>query len=235
VLSVRDDSASASIQEDEVSDRKITSHPLAWPDGWKRTASRRRAKFGDHGVNRAVREVLSELIRLGVPDYSVVISTNVETRLDGLPYANQRAPADPGVAVWFTLGKEKQRKVLACDKWDRVDHNLWAIAQHIAAIRAQERYGVGTVEQAFRGYAALPPPSSDAPSEDWRDVLEMRDDEGEKVHAFTAVEVKDAFRALALRDHPDRGGAADAFQRLIRARDEALRELEAASAERRPA
>lgn len=208
-----------------MSERKVTAYPLTWPDGWKRHGYRARAKFGDHGINRAVREVLAELLRLGVPDWSVVISTNVELRLDGLPYANQKAPADPGVAVWFVIGKERHRKVLACDKWDRVDHNLWAIANHIAAIRGQERWGVGTLEQAFRGYAALPSPTESAARTNWRDVLEMRDDDGESLKPFSEEDVREAFRNLAQIHHPDKGGDAGKFQALIRAREEALREL----------
>jgi hypothetical protein len=58
--------------------------------------------------------------------------------------------------VYFKLhGKDR---VLACDKWDRVADNIAAIAAHIDAIRRQDRYGVGTIDQAFAGYSALPPP-----------------------------------------------------------------------------
>lgn len=150
----------------------------------------------------------------------MVISTNVQLRLDGLPYSNQRSPTDPGVSVWFTLPKDKQRRVLACDKWDLVEHNMRAIARHIEALRGQERWGVGSLEQAFRGYAALP-----ASTDDWRDVLEMRDDDGERTHQFTAEEVTDAFRRLALTYHPDVGGSHEAFLRLTAARDRAMKEI----------
>jgi hypothetical protein len=201
-----------------VSDRKIDAYPLTWPDGWKRESVRQRARFGDHSMTRAVRECFAELLRLGVPDWSVVISSNVQLRLDGTPRANAPRPTDPGVAVWFTIGKE--RKVLACDRWDRPEHNLWAVAQHIGALRAQERWGVGSLEQAFRGYAALP-----APSDNWRDVLELRSDAGEAVCPFKPAEIAEAFRDLAMMHHPDRGGSPEAFQRLVKARDEALREL----------
>lgn len=195
--------------------RNITAFPLTWPDGWKRETIRRRARFDDHSMTRAVRECLAELLRLGVPDWSVVISSNVELRLDGTPRANQRAPADPGVAVWFVLGKQRERRVLACDRWDRPEHNLWAIAQHIAAIRAQERWGVGSLEQAFRGYAALPSPDSG-----WRSVL------GE---CRTVDEVTTAFRSRARAAHPDTGGSAEDFDALTKAREAALAELATAA------
>ena len=62
-------------------------------------------------------------------------------------------PDDPGVAVYFQL-HDKER-VLACDKWDTVADNIAAIAAHIDGIRRQDRYGVGTIDQAFAGYSAL--------------------------------------------------------------------------------
>lgn len=205
-----------------MSDRVVTAYPLTWPDGWKRAKHRVRARFGEHSMSRAVREVLAELLRLGVPDWSVVISTNVELRLDGLPYSNQKPPADPGAAVWFTLGKLKERRVLAVDKWDRVEHNLWAIANHVGALRGQERWGVGSLEQAFRGYAALPDPN------DWRTILGLHGGEPSE-EAIVA-----AFRRLSLERHPDTGGSAEAFVELVRARDAALKAIGATSVEPTP-
>jgi hypothetical protein len=97
-------------------------------------------------------ELFHELRLLGATE--VILSTNIELTQKGLPYSNRRQPDDPGVAVFFKL--KKQSLALACDKWDRVADNVWAIALHINAIRGQSRWGVGTIEQAFMGYAALP-------------------------------------------------------------------------------
>jgi len=107
-----------------MSDQK-QRYPLDWPHGWKRTPddARQRARFStrsrsDHGwsyqkqisVAQAVNRLLSELDKMNkrghdyrVPEYSIVISTNIKVRLDGLPYSSQHAPDDPGVAVYFTL------------------------------------------------------------------------------------------------------------------------------------
>jgi len=76
-----------------------------------------------------------ELQRLGARD--VLLSTNVQVRLDGLPRSGQNEPADPGAAVYFTL-KGKPR-CLACDRWSRVADNIAAIAAHVYAIRAVDR------------------------------------------------------------------------------------------------
>mgnify|MGYP000712282402 CR=1 FL=1 len=140
-----------------------TRYPLTWPAGWKRTptAQRARARFRsgrtELSIYEATQRLQGELERLERGIGGVVLSTNVETRLDGMPRSDRRAPADPGAAVYFRL--KGQPRCLACDKWDRVADNIAAIAAHIEAIRAVDRYGVGTLDQAFAGYAALPAPA----------------------------------------------------------------------------
>jgi hypothetical protein len=159
-------------------------------------------------MTAALDGIEGELIRLGAK--MPVISTNVQTRLDGRPYANQARPGDPGVAVYFTL-KEK-RVVLACDKWNTTPDNLWAIAKHIEALRGQDRWGVGSVEQAFAGYTALN--HRTAPS-CW-EVLKL--DPGASEAA-----IMDQFRYLAKKTHPDvSGGSHEAFAALSNAKDIAL-------------
>jgi len=157
----------------------------------------------------ATDEVLHQLKCLGAA--WPIISTNVETRADGLPYANRRPPADPGAAVYFQL--KKRRTVLACDKWDRVEDNLWAIAKHVEALRGQERWGVGSVERAFAGYAALPAPGESAAAT-WYKVLGVAHDAPFEV-------VRDAYREQARKHHPDNGGNTDAMARVNAAWDQA--------------
>lgn len=106
-------------------------------------------------------------------------------------------PADPSIAVYFTL--KGKPHVLACGKWDRAQDNIWAIAKHIEALRGQNRWGVGSIEQAFRGYTALPETSSGA---SWWSSL------GIPINA-TPDQVRDAFRAKAKIYHPDSGSAPD--------------------------
>jgi hypothetical protein len=210
-------------------------YPLSWPTGWTRTPprNRRRANFGrvkrvyQDGTNRyAGRAALTvndgtarlalELRRLGVIEGDWLVSSNLRTRLDGLPYSNQTDPADPGVAVYFRLGAARKARVLACDKWDRVADNLAAIAGHIEAIRAQERYGVGTLEQAFAGYAALPANTA----QNWRAVFGFAPESQP-----TLTDVEDRFRRAALSAHPDGGGSHDQMARLNEARTFARQEL----------
>jgi hypothetical protein len=122
--------------------------------------------------------------------------------------------ADPAVAVYFRL--HNADRVLACDAWTRVADNLAAVAAHVEAIRAIERYRVGTVDQAFAGYAALPPKGST-----WRTTLGFTPDQ-----IVTPEEVDRAFRERARDAHPDAGrGSHDAMASLTVARQEARAEL----------
>lgn len=190
-------------------------YPLSWPQGWKRTApySRKRAAFKQQGsyltLAMGLRRLTDELRRLGAS--SVIISTNVVLRLDGMPRSGQAEPTDPGAAVYFKLrGKPT---TLACDTWTKVADNLAAIAAHIECIRGIDRYGVGTLEQAFAGYQALPPSA-----EDWRTVFGLQ---GRP--AWEAVEAR--HRELAKVHHPDVGGDPHMMAKLNGAKDAARVEL----------
>lgn len=196
----------------------VTRHPLTWPAGWKRAAWRDQAKFGkkaagDHKrsltVDDAITRLTGELDRLGATD--AVLSTNLAVRLDGRLRQDQAAPSDPGVAVYFRL--KKQDRCFACDRWNRVADNIAAIAAHVEALRAIERYGVGTIEQAFAGYTALPP-AADA----WWLVFGIP-------QTSTLDQVEAKFRELALIAHPDRGGSQNDMSRLTAAREAARRAL----------
>jgi hypothetical protein len=210
----------------------VTRYPLTWPFGWKRTpgSARKPARFKSTSINYvnggsyrrsrdltvadARRRLDVELERLGARD--VVLSTNVELTIYGEPRSGRRPPDDPGVAIYFRL-KGKDR-VLACDTWDDVAGNIAAIAAHITCIRGIDRYGVGTLDQAFAGYDALPAPGADN-RPPWRKVLGLADD-------APAIEdvIQHYYRKRAAELHPDKGGTHDGMAQLNLARDEAMRE-----------
>jgi hypothetical protein len=199
----------------------IPAYPLQWPAGWKRTpaAARTRARFAkkerkfssftnasgqtstssylrsrEVSIADGVERVRAELERLGVSDDDLVISTNLQLRLDGFPRSGQREPADPGVAVyWRDRGETRS---MAIDRYDRVADNLAAVAATLEAMRAIERHGGAEIlDRAFTGFTALPAPGS---TSHWRDVLDPADPEG-------------SYRRLRAKHHPDRGGDADEF------------------------
>jgi hypothetical protein len=203
---------------------EYNAYPLSWPLGWPRKNVRIRSRFGKWNAPPSVahgsRKVLDELKRMGVGDFNVVISTNIELRLDGLPRSDRRSPTDPGAAVYFKL-KGKQ-KVLACDKYSTVGENLYAIGLTIEATRGIERWGSVTTEQAFAGYIALE--EKTGPS-CW-EILGIP----EAALYFQLTDPKimenkimDAYRLAAKRAHPDKeGGSPEAFDEVVRAKDMAL-------------
>lgn len=98
--------------------------PLAWPPTWPRTDYPERSRFG---VSFAVArdDLLYELALMDATD--IVLSTNVELRRDGLPYAKR---GEPDVAIYFTLHGQQ---CIPVDRWDRVKDNLRAAGLTIAA------------------------------------------------------------------------------------------------------
>jgi len=199
----------------------ISAYPLQWPAGWKRTPShqRRDATFTKYKKRLAIfdgaERVLDELGRLGVGRNDLVLSTNVETRMDGLPRSDRGEPGDPGVAVYWRE-KDGAHKVMAIDHYSRVADNLAAIAATLEAMRAIERHGGAAIlARAFTGFTALPAPG--APRE-WWEVLGVP-------RTCTREELKQAYRALASRFHPDKpGGSHEKMAELNAAQEAGLGE-----------
>ncbi len=202
-----------------------TAFPLSWPNGWARTRSEHReaapfwsairGSVGNYRREKSMMEATSrldgELDRMHAR--SVIISSNVELRADGLPMSNRRAPGDPGAAVYFKLTSGKSI-VLACDKWRRVEDNIYAIAMHVEALRGQKRWGVGNMEQAFAGYLRLAAPGESGAAI-WYQVFGVTAD-------ATYDQTRSAYIEKAKQAHPDLpGGSHEAMRALNTAWDQA--------------
>lgn len=133
--------------------------PLLWPDGWRRTLVPQRSRFDRTRSFAAARNFLrDELVRLGVYGRAY-LTTNLRLNEAKTAPVGTGQPVGRGVSVYFRL--DGRHCVLACDSWDRVECNAWAIALHIEALRALGRYQVGSLAQAFGGYLLpenSPPP-----------------------------------------------------------------------------
>lgn len=192
-----------------------TNYPLNWPAGKPRTPWNRRVAGAfnrkEHGTKTwsdgssynytqtkvltlavAVDRVLAEVRRMGGVR-GLVISTNVALRLDGYPKSGQRAPEDPGVAIYFALDGDPV--ALACDRYKSVEHNMAAIAAHLSASRAIERHGVGSLREIFRGFMALP---SAINVDDWREELG---------NPNTVAQAEEVYYERMKTAHPDVGGS----------------------------
>lgn len=215
----------------------IPAYPLSWPAGWKRTPAvhRTSGKFNrkerrsqthqradgttyesswttnrDLTINDAVQRVRQQLSMMGIDSDDLVVSTNLELRLDGWPRSGQRQPADPGVAVYWTdaASAGNPPRCMAIDRYVSVADNLAAVAATLEAMRAIERHGGAVIlDRAFAGFTALPGPAA----VDWREVLDETDPAG-------------SYRRLRSQHHPDNGGDAESFQRIQRAYEQYLQE-----------
>jgi hypothetical protein len=180
------------------------AYPLYWPEGRARTLSRQSSAFKTSGLARVRDELLNELKLLRAR--LIVISTNIPIRRDGLPYAGQAQPKDPGVAVYFT--RNDKQLCFACDRWRKVEDNIWAVAKTIDALRGVARWGTGDmIEAAFTGFAALPA------AKPWHEIL------GCEAMA-TNDEIEEAYRREVMRRHPDKGGSVEAFGELMAAMEQ---------------
>lgn len=207
----------------------ISNYPLQWPTGWPRATSFKDGKFHtvdysggrkrDISVSDGTTRVLKELAAFNIDRQDVIVSTNVRTRLDGLPRSGEREPDDSGVAVYWQ-DRKGERRVMAIDRYTTVGDNLAALAATLCAMRAIERHGGAKIlERAFTGFTALPAPTA---TRHWSEVLEFS-----ARSAATAESVKQQFRRLASIHHPDKcGGDNSKMAELNQARDEALKELE---------
>jgi hypothetical protein len=197
------------------------AYPLQWPEGWSRTpAHRRRRAPYKYTPEAATQHLLNELKLLGAYRSSIVISTNVPLRRDGLPYAGVRPPEDPGVAVHWSTTTFKDR-VIACDKWDRVHDNIHALGLAIAGMRAIDRAGATQVmERAFTTFGALPPSNAAPVDRAWWEVFEIKQ---AHLDAYDAGMLEARYRDLARKAHPDQGGSEAAMTELNRAREEMRR------------
>lgn len=215
----------------------IDSYPLSWPSAWPRTpaSSRKTGRFArrervfdgssarritDLSIAEGTRRVLRELGLFGMRN--VIVSTNVESRRDGLPRSDRRAPVDPGVAVYWTDPSGKQQQVMAIDIYDTVAANLAAVAATIDAMRAIERHGGAQVlNRAFSGFKALPSVTTPTFSVDQAaEAIARRINQNGYAGSLTAaailrdaVSAKSAIRAALAKTRPDvAGGSANEFQ-----------------------
>ncbi|MEO0954790.1 MAG: DnaJ domain-containing protein [Pseudomonadota bacterium] len=189
--------------------KRPEEYPLSWPPGVNRHERHTSAQF--RTTLAGARENVRKSLKMFGQDSDrsvgeVIISSNV-VGISG------KMPADPGVAVWFMWDGEF--RCIAVDRYSKVEWNLQAIHHVIEAERTKLRHGgLHIVQATFRAYMAIAGPGQ----RPWRTVLGIKG-------RTTAQEVKDRFRELAAKHHPDKGGSHEQMAELSAARDQAIREL----------
>lgn len=189
--------------------------PLDWPTDYPRTKSINIAssRFKSTFIINASRNIVRRATAMHF--VNIVVSSNMPTRRDGLPYSNGREPTDKGVAVWWRsrlIGGREQ--VITCDKWRTVGENMHALELSLDAMAALDRWGASQiVKRAFAGFTALPPPVVS----NWRDVL------GD---VSTLAQAKQRYLEEIVKHHPDHGGTVESASRINAAWAQAQEELD---------
>lgn len=200
----------------------ISAFPLQWPMARPRKAAglRKTGKFSTTmrtgamqlvTVAEALERLQREIDMIGARN--AVISTNVETRLDGRPRSGQPEPHDPGAALYFDLSGKPH--CLPCDTYTKVAQNIAAIAEHMKATRAIERHGVASLAEMFTGFQQLPAPGQ-AASQHWTKVLGITPG-----MVLNEDRLSDIYRTLAR----ERASSEPALAELNVARDEARKHI----------
>lgn len=195
---------------------------LDWPPEFDRTPPRERARY-PHGfqvsMQRAFRNIQTQLSRMGVDDYRITSGTDHQSADPDMPYQNApNQPEDPGVVVRWTIDGEQY--AAPCDRWNNIRDNAQAIAKYLDAKRALDRYGVSTVESEFRAQA-LPSGEEDAVvvagtgGDPPHEVLGVAPDAPDEV-------IRAAARRLAANEHPDKGGDEREFKKIQKAKEALL-------------
>jgi hypothetical protein len=181
------------------------AYPLSWPKGWPRTELNRRessSRFQRVTVAGALSGLREEVRRLGGKD--LVLSSNYTL--------GNENPKDPAVVAYFAL---RERPVaIPCDRWDKVEGNVRAIALTIEAMRGMERWGAKSmIEAMFTGFTALPQQTE---ATCW-EVLGIPQTKSEE-------DILIAWRRQVKKFHPDNPetGNREKFEQVDRAKDTAL-------------
>lgn len=186
---------------DEVREGRLT-----WPDHKPRSSHRIRSPF-KASLDGALQRLTGEIERWKPLDF--IVSRN-----------NQRVFAgDPAVALWWVDRKTKELRVLACDKYDTMASNAHAIYLTLDAMRALERWGAYSAEQAAQGAKlALPPPEGTSNEAPWRVVL---GDVPPGLAGDDALAIVSArYRKLALQQAGDEGAILRLNLAIEKAREE---------------
>jgi hypothetical protein len=168
---------------------QVSEFPLCWPPGKPRAAARRPTPFKT-SMARVHEEIRGEMRLWRARDHVISMAPTY-----------RQGPVDPGVALWWTMpGKVVgDLRALACDTYQLREANLHAIALTLVGLRAFERYGTYTREQAIEGARLALPKPPGADEEAWWTVLGV-----ERFWPLEAIEA--VWKTKLEKAHPDRGG-----------------------------
>lgn len=208
---------------------KATFRPLRWT-GPVTPADQRRSKWTFKASWQNTLNLLDdELYRLDAANLIIEADfTESEIRLDGMPKANARQPVHPGVRVFFD--SKFGPLVYATDSCAFWQHNVRSIALGLEALRAVDRYGVTKRGEQYTGWKAIgagtaTPMNGAMTTADAARFIALHGDAiPEAITAMTTdgpgrkAAIDTVYRRAARKLHPDNGGNAAEFNKLMDAR-----------------
>lgn len=185
-----------------------------WP-GVPAAAHKQRRSLFSSSYSKTLELLDGEMTKIRAKDILIqTYMTRDQIRNDGWPRAGINKPKSPGVILTFR--REGKTVSMPCDRFDRWEDNLRAIALSLAVLRSVDRYGVTQSGEQYRGWESLPAPDKNTPS---------RSDAAEIIARWSGIKAyliiadgstcRDAVNEAMRRTHPDKGGSADDF-RLVR-------------------
>lgn len=190
---------------------------LQWPDDRARVCERFRARYSV-GDRQSIGDLQTLLVRMDLKN--AVLTSNAEINNRGRPVYDEcwrlkETGEDTAAALYCT--RDGAPLVISCDEWTRLGHNIRAIWVTLESLLRIERSGASQMaNQAYQAFAALG--SSACVKEPWNAVLGIDPD-------ATEQEIKKAYRAKALQNHPDAGGTSERMAVTIEAYKEGLSQL----------
>lgn len=186
--------------------------PLVWTD--KSTWDRRSRGTFKATWTSTLQLLERELLHLDARN--VVIQAGFaehDIRIDGLPKANARQPAHPGIRISFdSIHGPLTYATDSCEYWQ---HNVRSIALGLEALRAVDRYGVTKSGEQYRGWSQLPAGNGTAPSGMTRaDAAELIRKWAANIDA-AETDQKRLFKLARAEAHPDRNGGDSAAFLLL--------------------
>ncbi|MDQ7877333.1 hypothetical protein Q9R08_05015 [Microbacterium sp. QXD-8] len=170
------------------------------------------------GVEVTLTQTLADLDRelreLRAKDAELLVAISAEKfRLDGKPRAGA-TPDHPGVILSFEI-PNVGRVSYPCDTFTSWEANLRAIALALEALRKVDRYGVTKRGEQYRGFLALEATSVPAGFEDVLDAKVFL----ARVTGIPYMDrpLRELVRTAQRKTHPDTGGDAATFQRVVQA------------------
>lgn len=216
----------------------LTFRPIkVWPPDWNRESIDRTDSPFTANYRDTLELLDRELHQLGAHNVVLQVdATERDCRIDGQLRADAKV-RHPGVILTFDT-KTHGTLTYACDRFQRVSyrsnspaswqHNLRAIALGLEALRKVERYGIANRGQQYAGYRELGSGIAlGAASMTVEEAAELLVEHGEwggergdpEMLILDAETATAYFREAAKRHHPDVGGDADLFRRLVEAKD----------------